>query len=163
MSEHVPHVLCLQDLEIGDSWVSFSRTITQAEISVFAGLSGDFNPIHIDHELARSGPFGQPIAHGLLGLSIASGLGTNAPRVDTIAFLEIISWTFQNPILIGDTIKVVTRVDALEPRARGRRGIVTWHRQVLNQREEIVQEGRTRTLVRGRFVESKRPDGMEET
>jgi 3-hydroxybutyryl-CoA dehydratase len=142
--------LAFQDLAVGDAWESPSRTITQAEISLFAGLSGDFNPLHVDHEASRSGPFGQPVAHGLLGLAIASGLGTNAPRVDTMAFLEILSWSFRNPILIGDTIRVVTRVEALEPKARGRRGIVTWHRQILNQRGEVAQEGRTRTMVRGR-------------
>ena len=142
--------LMFQDLAVDDTWESPSRTVTQAEISLFAGLSGDFNPLHVDHEAAREGPFGQPVAHGLLGLSIASGLGTNAPRVDTMAFLEIRSWSFRNPIVVGDTIRVVTRVEALEPRSRGRRGVVTWHRQVVNQRGEVVQEGRTLTLVRGR-------------
>ncbi|WP_233578510.1 MaoC/PaaZ C-terminal domain-containing protein [Tautonia sociabilis] len=150
MSVHPPQVLRFQDLAIDEAWESPSRTVTQAEITLFAGLSGDYNPVHVDHEAARSGPFGQPIAHGLLGLAIASGLGTGAPRVDTMAFLEIVSWAFHKPILIGDTIRVVTRVEALEPKARGRRGVVTWHRQVLNQRGEVVQEGRTRTMVRGR-------------
>jgi acyl dehydratase len=131
--------------------------VTQAEISLFAGIAGDFNALHVDHEAARSGPFGQPVAHGLLGLAIASGLGTTAPRVETMAFLEILSWSFRNPIAIGDTIRVITRVDALEPRARGRRGVVTWNRQVLNQRGEVVQEGRTRTLVRGRPSATEEP------
>ena len=150
MKVHVPQVLLFQDLSIGEAWESVSRTITQAEISLFAGLSGDFNALHVDHEAARLGSFGQPVAHGLLGLAIASGLGTTAPRVDTLAFLEILSWSFRHPIAIGDTIRVITRVEALEPRARGRRGVVTWDRQVINQREEVVQEGQTRTLVRGR-------------
>jgi acyl dehydratase len=145
-------LLQFQDLAIGECWESPSRTITQAEISLFAGLSGDFNPLHVDHEAAQSGPFGQPVAHGLLGLAIASGLGTNAPRVDTMAFLEIISWSFRNAIFIGDTIRVLTRVETLESKARGRRGVVTWHRQLLNQRGEVAQEGMTRTLVRGRVV-----------
>ncbi len=150
MKVHVPQVLLFQDLVVGEAWESVSRTVTQAEISLFAGLSGDFNALHVDHEAARSGPFGQPVAHGLLGLAIASGLGTTAPRVETLAFLEIVSWSFRSPITIGDTIRVLTRVEALEPRARGRRGVVTWNRQVVNQRGEVVQEGQTRTLVRGR-------------
>ncbi|MEW4567893.1 MaoC/PaaZ C-terminal domain-containing protein [Tautonia sp. JC769] len=150
MNVHVPQVLYFQDLRVGESWESVSRTVTQAEISLFAGLSGDFNALHVDHEAARTGPFGQPVAHGLLGLAIASGLGTTAPRVETMAFLEIVSWSFRNPIAIGDTIRVITRVESLEPRAKGRRGVVTWNRQVLNQRGEVVQEGQTRTLVRGR-------------
>lgn len=142
--------LRIDDLAVGDTWESAGRTVTQAEISWFAGLSGDFNPVHVDHEAAREGPFGRPVAHGLLGLSIASGLGTNAPRVDTLAFLKILEWSFVAPIVPGDTIRVVTRVEAIEPRARGRRGVVTWQRRVLNQRGEVVQEGRTQTLVRGR-------------
>jgi acyl dehydratase len=150
LSIHQLPSLRFQDLAVGECWESPARTVTQAEITLFAGLSGDFNPLHVDHEAAQSGPFGRPVAHGLLGLAIASGLGTNAPRVDTMAFLEIVSWCFRNPILIGDTIRVLTRVEALEPRARGRRGVVTWHRQVLNHRGEVAQEGITRTLVRGR-------------
>ncbi|WP_169976636.1 MaoC family dehydratase [Tautonia rosea] len=150
-------VLYFQDLVIGEAWESVSRTITLTEISLFAGLSGDFNALHVDHEAARQGPFGQPVAHGLLGLAIASGLGTTAPRVETLAFLEILSWSFRQPIAPGDTIRVITRVEALEPRARGRRGVVTWNRQVVNQRGEVVQEGQTRTLVRGR-TESVDPE-----
>ncbi|QDV33618.1 MaoC/PaaZ C-terminal domain-containing protein [Tautonia plasticadhaerens] len=150
MNVHRAPLLAFQDLSLDECWESPARTITQAEITLFAGLSGDFNPLHVDHEAARTGPFGQPVAHGLLGLAIASGLGTGAPRVDTMAFLEIVSWSFRNPILIGDTIRVLTWVHALESRARGRRGVVTWHRQIHNQRGEVVQEGVTRTLVRGR-------------
>lgn len=158
MNVHRPPLLLFQDIVVGDCWESPSRTITQAEITLFAGLSGDFNPLHVDHEAARSGPFGRPVAHGLLGLAIASGLGTGAPRVDTLAFLEIVSWAFRNPIFIGDTIRVLTRVESLEARARGRRGVVTWRREILNQRGEVAQEGMTRTLVRGRTA-ADAPEG----
>ena len=142
--------LCYQDLNVGDEWESAARTITVAEISLYAGLSGDFNALHVDHDSAGKGPFGGPIAHGLLGLAIASGLGTNAPRVETLAFTEIVSWVFKAPIVPGDTIRVRSKIDALEPRPHGRRATVTWIRRVLNQRDEVVQEGITRTIVRGR-------------
>src|SRR5207249_3323108 len=98
------------------------------------------------------GPFRKPVAHGLLGLAIASGLTSSAPRVDTLAFLAILEWQFLQPIAFGDTIRVVTRVVGLEPRSRGRRGVVTWHRKVLNQTGATVQEGLTRTLVRNRVA-----------
>jgi 3-hydroxybutyryl-CoA dehydratase len=145
------------DLAVGDEWESPGRTITEADVAAFAGLSGDFNPLHVDHESARSGPFGKPVAHGLLGLAVASGLGSHAPRVATLAFLEIVEWRFVGPIAFGDTVRVITRVEALEPKARGRRGIVTWHRKLVNQHGAVVQEGRTRTLVRGR-AEGSEPD-----
>lgn len=138
-----------------DEWESPARTITQADVVNFAGLSGDFNPLHVDHEAAAQSPFRKPVAHGLLGLSIASGLSSHAPRVDTLAFLAILEWRFLEPIAFGDTLRVLTRVAALEPGARGRRGVVTWHRRLINQRGVVVQEGLTQTLVRGRDTSSE--------
>jgi len=142
--------LGFDELEPGDEWESSARTVTEADVVAFAGLSGDYNPIHVDHESARAGPFRGPVAHGLLGLAIASGLASNAPRVDTLAFLGLVDWKFLEPIAFGDTIRVLTRVEALEPRSRGRRGVVTWRRRLLNQRDEVVQEGLSQTLVRSR-------------
>jgi acyl dehydratase len=87
-------------------------------------------------------------------LAIATGLASQAPRVDTLAFLAILEWRFQRPILFGDTIHVVSTILELESAAGGRRGIVTWLRRILNQDGHLVQEGRTRTLVRGRTANS---------
>ena len=150
MIRHAHHALAFEDLTVGDEWESPRRTVTEADVVGFAGLSGDFNPLHVDHESARDGPFGRPVAHGLLGLSIASGLASHSPLVATQAFLAILEWKFVAPIAFGDTIRVITRVAALEPRSRGRRGVVTWHRRLVNQHGKTVQEGLTQTLVRGR-------------
>jgi 3-hydroxybutyryl-CoA dehydratase len=150
VTRHVIPLLGFDDLAVGDEWESPRRTVTESDVVAFAGVSGDFNPIHVDHELARQRPFGRPVAHGLLGLAIASGLASHAPRVDTLAFLAILDWKFLHPIAFGDTIHVVSRVDALEPRSRGRRGVVTWHRRIVNQEGKGVQEGTTQTLVRSR-------------
>jgi 3-hydroxybutyryl-CoA dehydratase len=150
VTRHVVPSLAFDDLAVGDEWESPGRTVTEADVVGFAGLSGDFNPLHMDHEAARTGPFGKPVAHGLLGLAICSGLSSHSPRVDTMAFLEIIEWKFLRPIVFGDTIRVITRVVALEPRARGRRGIVTWHRRIVDQQGTTLQEGKTQTMVRGR-------------
>src|SRR5438093_12942252 len=92
------HHLYFDDVEVGQEWESIGRTVTQADIVNFAGLSGDFNPIHMDHEFARASAFHQPIAHGLLLLSIASGLGLNSPPMRTLAFLSIREWHFRGPI-----------------------------------------------------------------
>ena len=98
MIGHAQHALAFDDLTVGDEWESPRRTVTEADVVGFAGLSGDFNPLHVDHESARDGPFGQPVAHGLLGLSIASGLTSHSPLVATQAFLAILEWKFLAPI-----------------------------------------------------------------
>jgi 3-hydroxybutyryl-CoA dehydratase len=138
------------DVEVGQDWESLGRTITQADIVNFAGISGDFNPIHMDHEFAKSTSFRRPIAHGLLILSMSSGLGMNSPPMRTLAFLGIRDWQFKGPVFIGDTIRVRSKVIEKEVRARGRRGVITWQRQLVNQESKIVQEGFTITLVEGR-------------
>jgi acyl dehydratase len=150
MARHTLATLSFDELAVDDEWESPRRTVTEADVVAFAGLSGDFNAIHVDHDEASRGPFGRPMAHGLLGLAIASGLASNAPRVDTMAFLKIVEWTFHKPLFFGDTVRVITRVAALEPRSRGRRGAVTWHRRLMNQSDDVVQEGLTQTLVRSR-------------
>ena len=147
--------LYFDDVAVGQEWESPGRTLTQTDIVNFAGLSGDFNAIHVDHEFARNTPFGQPIAHGLLGLAIGSGLGLNSPPMRTMAFLSMSEWHFREPIFIGDTIRVRVKVAALEPQGRGGRGIVTWQRQIVNQHGKVVQEGVTRTLVLGRAGDKK--------
>lgn len=140
-------ILYFDDLAIEDEWESPRRTVTEADVVAFAGISGDFNPIHMDHEAARSGPFQKPIAHGLLGLAMASGLGSSAPRAATVAFLAIQEWQFLKPIFFGDTIRVLTKVIALDRRPNGRRGTVTWERLLLNQNDDHVQRGRYQTIV----------------
>lgn len=144
-----PSCLVFGDLNVGDEWRSPGRTIGAADVSTFAGLSGDFNPLHVDHVWAAGGPYGRPVAHGLLGLSVASGLASQYPRVATIALVRVVDWQFHHPIFLDSTIRVVNRVEALEPRARGKRGLVTWHRQIVDQEGRVVQEGRIQTLVNG--------------
>ncbi len=152
MPRHPLTILDFGALSIDDEWESASRTITEADVARFAGLSGDFNPLHCDHEAAKLGPFGKPVAHGLLGLAVSSGLASQAPRVETLAFLGIIEWRFLLPIAFGDTVRTISRIVQLEPQARGRRGVVTWHRRLVNQDGATVQEGRTQTLVRARVT-----------
>ena len=149
------------DVEVGQDWESLGRTITKADIVNFAGISGDFNPIHMDHEFAKSTSFRRPIAHGLLILSMSSGLGMNSPPMRTLAFLGIRDWQFKGPVFIGDTIRVRSKVIEKEVRARGRRGVITWQRQLVNQESKIVQEGFTITLVEGRG--NLRPEGTDAT
>jgi acyl dehydratase len=150
VTRHSWSIWSFDDLVVGDEWETARRTVTETDVVLFAGLSGDFNPLHVDHSSATNNPFGRPVAHGLLGLAIATGLTSQAPRVDTLALLAILEWKFHRPIAFGDTIHAVSKVESLEPHAHGRRGVVTWHRRILNQDGHVVQEGRTQTLVRAR-------------
>jgi len=142
--------LFFDDVEVGQEWESLGRTVTEADIVNFAGLSGDFNPIHVDHEFAKTTPYRRPLAHGLLVWAIGSGLCLNAPPMRTFAFLSIRDWVFTGPVFVGDTIRMRCKILEKESRARGRRGVVTWQRQVVNQHGKVVQEGVTLTLVEGR-------------
>jgi acyl dehydratase len=142
--------LYFDDIEVGQEWTSLCRTVTQADLVNFAGVSGDFNPIHMDHEFARGTVFRRPIAHGLLAFSLASGLGLYSPPMRTLAFLSIREWNFREPVFIDDTIHVQTKVLEKQAKGRGKRGVVTWQRRIVKQDGKIVQEGITLTLVEGR-------------
>jgi acyl dehydratase len=149
--------LYADDVQTGQEWQSLGRTLTEADIVNFAGLSGDFNPIHLDHEFARTTPFHRPIAHGLLVFSMATGLALHSPPMRTLAFVSIRDWQFKGPVFIGDTLHVRTRVLEKEVRARGRRAVITWHREILNQNGRVVQEGVTQTIVEGRGTAGTAP------
>lgn len=139
--------LYFDDLELGQEWDSSGRTITETDIVSFAGFSGDYNPMHVDHEFAKNTPFRRPIAHGFGVFSIASGLGVQVPPVRTVALLAVKNWRFLNPVFAGDTIVVRTRVVEKIVRGRGRRGEVVWYKGLLNQDGKMVQEGEIVTLV----------------
>jgi 3-hydroxybutyryl-CoA dehydratase len=142
--------LYFDDIEVGQEWVSPGRTVTETDVVNFAGLSGDFNPIHMDHEFAKTTPFRRPIAHGLLILSMGSGLGMQAPPMRTIAFLQVREWNLKEPVYIGDTVHMRSKVLEMNPRGRGRRGEVVWQRSIVNQEGKVVQEGIIVTLTEGR-------------
>src|SRR5207237_2363458 len=108
--------LYFDDLAVGQEWESPGRTVTETDIVNFAGLSGDFNPIHVDHEFAKTTPFRRPIAHGILVMAVGSGLGTHSPPMRTIAFLGIRELRFTGVVYPGDTIRVRTTVLEKEPR-----------------------------------------------
>jgi len=138
--------LYFEDLQIGDQWSTPVKRISGEQVRQFASLTGDYNPLHWDEDYARQTPFGRPIAHGLLGLSVAAGLGSECPLVETVAFLGVSDWRFLKPIYHGDEIHLVTEVVDLEPAGR-KRGRVRWKQTVLNQHGQCVQEGIFETLI----------------
>lgn len=140
-------MLHLEDLQIGQRWISPSRVISADDVTDFADLTGDHTPLH-DHSAdpAKGTPFGRPVVHGLLGLSIMAGLSSEHPRVKTLALVSLGEWEFRHPIYFGDSVHVETEVISLEPHGR-RAGRVRWHRRLIGDRGQILQEGTVETLV----------------
>jgi acyl dehydratase len=128
-----------EDFTAGSVYESRGRTVTEADIVNFAGLSGDFVELHTNEEFARKSPFGRRIAHGALVFSISTGLMTQMNLVnDTVlAFYGMDKLRFTGPVFIGDTVHVVKRVVELKAKDADR-GIVTFETEVLNQSNEAV-------------------------
>ncbi|MFQ5856849.1 MAG: MaoC/PaaZ C-terminal domain-containing protein [Anaerolineae bacterium] len=127
------------------------RTITEADVATFAGLSGDYNQLHTDVVFAQGTQFGARIAHGLLVLSIASGLVSRLGFIEGTAeaFMSL-EWKFRRPVYIGDTIHVTAEVVKTRAMRRAGGGIVDFDVAVINHDGETVQKGQWRVLVRGR-------------
>ena len=138
-------LLYCEDLSVGDSWSSEWREISGDDVADFAELTGDHDPLHTDTSGASS-PYGEPIAHGLLGLSVMAGLSTLFPRVATLAFTTIADWEFKAPIFFGNKVQVVTEVESMQPHGR-RASRIVWFRRLLNEDGKILQQGRLITLV----------------
>ena len=128
-----------EDFILGSVFESRGRTVTEADIVNFAGLSGDFVELHTNEEFARKSAFGKRIAHGALVFSISTGLMTQMNLVnDTVlAFYGMDKLRFTGPVFIGDTVRVTKRVLELKEKD-AERGIVTFETQVLNQHNEPV-------------------------
>jgi acyl dehydratase len=139
-----------EDLAVGMRFETPGRTITEADLVQFAGVSGDFNPLHTDDEYARTSMFGRRIAHGTLVLSLTAGLRqrTGVLEGTLLALLEIRSWRFLKPVFIGDTVRVVTTVRALRETSSPDRGVLTQGIDVVNQHGETVQQGELVSLIR---------------
>jgi len=141
--------LYFEEFEVGQKVTTVGRTVAESDIFTFAGLSGDFNQIHTDADFSKDAPFGQRVAHGLLGLSIASGLimRTGILEGTVIAFREISNWKFINPIFIGDTIHVETEVIETKALPRIGGGSVVIKLDVKKQSGETVMRGTWTALV----------------
>lgn len=139
-----------QEFQIGQEIVSAGRTITDADIVNFAGLTWDTNPMHTDAEYGKTTMFGERIAHGMLGLSYAIGLIWQLGVLEgtVIAFREL-EMKFKGPLKIGDTMRVVAQVKETKP-IRSAGGIVIIELRVLNQRDETLYQGNMTVLVKGR-------------
>jgi acyl dehydratase len=139
-----------EEFEIGDTFVTPRRTITETDLIQFAGMSGDYNPIHTDHVYAADSPYGQPVVYGLLVLSVVTGLTARLGIFDgtIIAMLGIDNWKFAGPVFVGDTIHVRMTIISKRETSRPDRGIMVRGYEVLNQRDEVVQTGSMTLMIR---------------
>jgi acyl dehydratase len=144
-----PRGLYFEEFSVGQQIVTAGRTVTETDIVTFAGLSGDFTQMHTDAEYSKRTPFGQRVAHGILGLSIASGLAIQTGILEgtVMAFREINDWKFVKPIFIGDTIHVVMAVKETKPIPRIGGGSIIIELDVVNQRSETVMKGTWTALI----------------
>jgi acyl dehydratase len=144
-----PQGLYFEEFETGYKVTTEGRTISEADIMLFAGLSGDWNPMHINAEYARTQMFGERVAHGLLGLSIASGLALQTGFLNhTVEAFTGLDWKFRAPIKIGDTIFVEAEVKEKKLAPGGASGFVEFNVNVKNQRGERVQRGTWMIVVK---------------
>lgn len=159
MSSQIPSAdLYFDDVPVGTSWTTTSRTITEADVGNFAGLTGDRFPLHTSEEFARQTPFGTRVAHGLVGLTFA--LGLMWPRTgqfdhSSIAFLGVTDWSFLAPIAIGETVHVEYEVASHRAsRTKSDRGIVEFDVRLLSASGELLQRGTLALLLACRPVDA---------
>jgi acyl dehydratase len=138
--------LTFEEYRPGQTWTTQRRTVTEADVVMFCGVSGDFNPLHSDEEHCRNTRFGTRIAHGPLGMSMAIGLMSQLNLINGTALALLnLNWDFRGPIRLGDTIHARVTTEATRPTKAGD-GVVTLRFVVVNQKDEEVQEG-TATLL----------------
>jgi acyl dehydratase len=138
-----------EEFEVGQTFVTEKRTLSNADILAFAELSGDHNKLHVDEEYARNTPFKTRIAHGPLGFAIATGLSYSTGLFDrtTLALLGV-EWSFTAPIFPGDTLHVEMRVKSKRETSRPDRGIVERDFNLVNQDGVVVQKGVMTVMVK---------------
>lgn len=151
MPEYRPRGKYFEEFEIGLEIESQGRTITEADLVNFSGVSGDYNPIHTDAEFSKATPFGERIAHGMLVLSVATGLGMQLGFLDgTVIAFTGIEWKFRGVVKIGDTVHMIVKVAKTKAMKAAGGGFVVFDARVLNQRNEVVQQGEWTVLVKGK-------------
>lgn len=131
-----------EDFEVGQTWDTKRRTITEADVVTFAGFSGDYHPLHTDEEYAKTTEFGTRIFHGPGAFAIATGLEVSLGFKEgtAIAFLGM-NWKLVGPVLIGDTIFVRETVKTMKRTSKPGRGIITFDVKIMNTRGQVAQEG----------------------
>jgi acyl dehydratase len=126
----------------GERFVSQGRTVTEADVVMFAGISGDYNPLHTDETFAAKTPFGRRIAHGMLAASISTGLGQTLGIFEgTTLALMAQTFEYKGPVFFGDTLRLVLSVEACTPSKKPGRGVVLFRSEILKQDDQACITG----------------------
>lgn len=141
--------LTFDEFNLGTIYRSQGRTITEADVVAFAGLSGDFNPLHTNAEFGKSTPFGERIAHGMLTVAMGTGMAqwTGIFEGTTLALMEQVI-RYKSVARFGDTVHLELEVLEKKPTSKPDRGIVRFAARMLNQRDEVVVDGEWTLLMR---------------
>ena len=141
--------LTFDEFETGNCFQSQGRTVTEADVVAFAGLSGDFNPLHTNAEYGKTTPFGERIAHGMLLVSMATGMAnwTGVFEGTTISLMEQVI-RYKGVVKFGDTIHLDLEVLEKKTTSKPDRGVVRFAARLINQREEVVVDGEWTLLMR---------------
>lgn len=128
------------DFKVGDEYRTAAITVTETHVVNWAGLTGDFYPLHMDREYAAKTQFGERLAHGPFIFALAVGLVAQAGFAGdaAIAWLGVDGMRMLAPVKIGDTVHVEVRVKEARPTSNPRKGVQVWTYSVLNQRDETV-------------------------
>lgn len=139
------------DFEVGQEFTTVRRTITEADVVAFAGLSGDYNPLHIDAVFAAKTPFGQRVAHGMLVSSISTGLAQTLGIFEgtTLALMQQ-TFKYTAPTFFGDTIHLKLSVRNTKPSSKGGKGVVSFDSEIIKQDGTVVNQGEWIVLFRDR-------------
>lgn len=137
------------EFQVGAKFRTPGRTITEADIGAFAGLTGDYNPVHTDEVFAAATDFRGRVAHGPMGIGIAFGLASRLDLIDgTVIALLGVSWEFRAPVRAGDTIAALIEVTDMRDTRKPDRGLLTWNITIDNQNGQVTQTGTARLLMR---------------
>ncbi|MEP9383058.1 MaoC/PaaZ C-terminal domain-containing protein [Nocardioides cheoyonin] len=141
--------LYFEDFEEGQTFVTPARTVTEADVVSFAAWTGDYNPVHTDAEFARGTRFGQRIGHGVLGVSLCLGLMSRIGVFEgsAVALLGIDDWRFRLPLLIDDTVHCRITIVGTRLTSSGTTGVLQRRFELVNQRGEVLQDGRMDVMV----------------
>jgi acyl dehydratase len=143
--------LTFGEFNVGDTFVAQARTVTEADVVSFAGLSGDFNPLHTDASFAVGTPFGERIAHGMLIAAIATGMAnwTGVFEGTTLALMQQLL-QYKGAVKFGDTVHLELTVAEKKPTSKDDRGVVIFDARMVNQDGEVVLDGQWTLLMKAK-------------
>ena len=143
----------LDELTVGEAYITPSRTLTETDVVMFAAMSGDYNELHTSETYMKGSQFGKRLVHGLLGLSISHGLIFRLGILDgtAIALLGVDTWQFKGPLFFGDTIRVKVKIAEVRPsKSKPDRGILKLYMEIINQDDTVVQSGYKTLMMKRR-------------